>query len=207
MENIKICSVVVGSDLKDFLENLDKVQEISEMVELRVDQIKNLSEANLELIRKKTKKPAIFTTRKKETVLKALNLGFEYVDIELSQISSLDLGKLGKTELIISFHDFEKTPRIKKLRTTVNRMRKFKNGIIKIATMVNSNQDVKNLFQILLDKKRDEKMIIVGMGEKGQITRVLGPVLGSYLTYASTFYGQSAPGQLNISDLKQIYGR
>ena len=39
---IKICSVVIGESLEEFLDNLRKVQEVSNFVELRVDYIKDL---------------------------------------------------------------------------------------------------------------------------------------------------------------------
>lgn len=207
MKKIKMCTPVIGKTLKEFLKNLDQVQEVSGMVELRVDKIKNLSERDLHLIRKKTIKKSIFTCRKKEMILKAMNLGFDYIDIELSLISNLNLPKQEKTKIILSFHDFKKTPNIQELTSTVTHMRKYNVEIIKIATMVDSDQDIKNLLQTLLIKKKNEKMIVVGMGEKGKITRILGPLLGSFLTYASTSFGKSAPGQLEISELKKIYGR
>lgn len=205
MKKIKICAPVIGKNLEEFLKNLDQVQEVSDMVELRVDKIKNLSEKNLTLIRKKTKKEAIFTSRQKEVILKALNLGFDYVDIDLSLISKLNLSKRDKNKIILSFHDFEKTPNIQDLTTMVSRMRKYNVEILKIAVMVNNNQDVKNLLHVLLNKKKDEKMIMVGMGEKGKIIRILGPLLGSFLTFASTSFGKTAQGQINIAKLKKIY--
>jgi len=49
MNKIKICTPVIGKTLKEFLKNLDQVQEISEMVELRVDSL-NLTKKDLILI-------------------------------------------------------------------------------------------------------------------------------------------------------------
>lgn len=206
MEKIKICTPVIGKTLKEFLKNLDQVQEVSEMIELRVDDIENLSKKDLKLIRKKTIKEAIFTCRRKEIILKALDLGFDYIDVDFSIMTEFKLPKTRKTKIIVSFHDFKKTPDIQELTTIVNRMRKCSMEIIKIATMVNNDQDVNKLLKILLDKKKDEKMIVVGMGEKGKVTRVLGPLLGSFLTYASTPFGESASGQIEISKLKKFYG-
>lgn len=202
---IKICTPVIGKTLKEFLNNLDQVQEISDMVELRVDEIKDLSKNDLQLMRKRTKKEAIFTSRKKEIILKALDLGFDFVDIELSLISDLNLTKQEKTKIILSFHDFEKTPNIQKLTSIVGHMRECNIGVIKIATTINDDQDIKNLFQILLGKKKNEKIIVIGMGEKGRVTRILGPILGSFLTFASTKYGKSAPSQIDINKMKKIY--
>jgi 3-dehydroquinate dehydratase-1 len=210
MKKIKICAPVIGKTLKEFLKNLDRVQEISEMVELRVDEIKDLNKKDLVLIRKKTVKEAIFTSRKKEIILEALNLGFNFIDIELKTLekepafAKATVGK-GKTKIILSFHDFKKTPNFKELTIIINHMRKCNVGALKIATKVNDDQDAKNLMQILLNKKKNEKIIVVGMGKKGQITRILGPLLGSFLTFASTQYGETAAGQIDINNLKNIY--
>src|SRR3989339_481550 len=138
---IKICTPVIGKTLKEFLKNLEKVQGISEMVELRVNKIKDLSEQDLKLIRKKTIKKAIFTCRKKEIILKALDLGFDYVDVELGTIEkepafAKAMVSKGKTKIILSFHNFEKTPDIKKLTLIINRMRECNVEVLKIATMV-----------------------------------------------------------------------
>ena len=44
------------------------------------------------------------------------------------------------------------------------------------------------------------------MGSLGIPTRVLGPVYGSYLTYAALARGnESAPGQLTIKELKEAW--
>ena len=205
MKKIKICTPVIGKTLNEFLKNLEQIQEISEMVELKVDNIRNLSEKNLQLIRKKTVKEVILTSRKKEIILKALNLGFDFIDIDLSLIKDFNLPKKIKSNIIISFHDFKKTPDVNKLEAILNKIREFKPEIIKIATMVNNKQDVGNLFKTLLNKKVDEKIIIVGMGKKGRVTRIFGPLFGSFLTFAKTKYGLSEQGQIDITKLKNIY--
>ena len=205
MKKIKICTPVIGKTLNEFLKNLEQIQEISEMVELKVDNIRNLSEKNLQLIRKKTVKEVILTSRKKEIILKALNLGFDFIDIDLSLIKDFNLPKKIKSNIIISFHDFKKTPDVNKLEEILNKIREFKQEIIKIATMVNNKQDVSNLFKLLLNKKVDEKIIIVGMGKKGRVTRIFGPLFGSFLTFAKTKYGLSEQGQIDITKLKNIY--
>lgn len=204
MKKIKICTPVIGRTLSEFLKNLDRVQEVSEMVELRVDGL-NLTQNDLILIRKRIKKETILTSRNKEIILSSLNLGFDFIDVDLSMMNDLKLSKQDRSKIIVSFHDHEKTPGINRLKLLVDQMRNFKAGVIKIATVVNDDQDVKNLFQILLNKKENEKMIIIGMGKKGQLTRIFGPLLGSFLTFASTEFGKTAPCQINIKKMKNIY--
>jgi 3-dehydroquinate dehydratase-1 len=196
---------VVGKTLRKFLNNLDQVQAVSDMVELRVDEIKDLSKNDLKLIRKRTTKKVIFTSIRKEIILKVLDLGFDFIDIDLSLIKDFNLSKQTRNKMIISFHDFKKTPDVNKLKTILNVMRKFKHGIIKIATLANNKQDVRNLFMTLLNKKANEKMIMVGMGKKGKATRIFGPLFGSFLTFAKTKYGSSEQGQIDIDKLKNIY--
>jgi 3-dehydroquinate dehydratase-1 len=48
-------------------------------------------------------------------------------------------------------------------------------------------------------------MIVLGMGDKGKITRVLQPYLGGYLTFASLDGSNSAPGQIDYNDLEKLY--
>jgi 3-dehydroquinate dehydratase I len=205
MKNIRICSVVTGSNLKEFLKNLDRVQEISEMVELRVDKIKDLREKDLMLIRKKTLKESILTGRNKEINSKALEIGFDYVDIDFSLLNNLGKLKTKRSRIIISFHDFNKTPTLNSLKKLKKKMKQFHPDVMKFATMVNSEADINILLKLLLSKDRNEKMIVVGMGEKGKIIRVVGPLIGSFLTYASTNYGRSEQGQIDILMLKKIY--
>lgn len=204
MKKIKICTPVIGKTLNEFLKNLDQVQEVSEMVELRVDDL-NLTKKDLILISKRIRKETILTSRNKEIITNSLNLGFNFIDVDLSIISDLKLSRIERSKIIISFHDHKKTPGIKRLKLLVGQMRKFGAGVIKIATVVNDDQDIKNLFQILFDKKEDEKMIVIGMGKRGQIIRVFSPLLGSFLTFSSTKFGKSAPGQIDINKMKNIY--
>jgi 3-dehydroquinate dehydratase type I len=44
------------------------------------------------------------------------------------------------------------------------------------------------------------------MGQAGKISRILSPLFGGIFTYASVSKGrESAPGQLTITELREIY--
>lgn len=220
MKLINICTVVTGKTLDEFLDNLEKIQKLSDFVELRIDYIKNVSLKDIEIIKRKTNKKTIFTCRsknegglfegneqeRKAIIEKAGKLGFDYIDIELSAVKQFtSLINSNQTKIILSFHDFEKTPSLEELEKIKNQMGKYKNSIMKFATVVQNDEDIKTLYKLLLNKQKDEEMIVIGMGEKGIITRILGPLLGSYLTFASTPYSQSAPGQIDVNEMKKIY--
>ena len=52
----------------------------------------------------------------------------------------------------------------------------------------------------------DREIIGICMGGEGMITRVYGPALGGYLTFASLGEGKSsAPGQLSVDDLRKTW--
>lgn len=219
MKDIRICAVVTGKTMEEFLGNLEKIREIADMVELRVDYIDRFSVNDIDLIKIKTFKHAIFTCRKKEeggffkgaeserkTILqKAMEAGFDYVDIELSSAGEFVPFRRGGAKIILSFHDFAKTPVLQELDEIKKQMKVNGCDIMKFATFVKDERDINILFKFLLDKKDDEEMIVTGMGEKGRKVRILGPLLGSYLTYASTSYSKSAPGQIEINELKKLY--
>src|SRR5204862_4287354 len=63
------------------------------------------------------------------------------------------------------------------------------------------------LFDLIsLAKLRDQKLIAVGIGHAGIVTRILGPSRGSFLTYGSLNDGSgTAPGQLTAADLRDVY--
>lgn len=219
MNPIKICTVVTGNTLDEFVKNLEEIQKISELIELRVDYIQDLKIEDIYSIKKVVTKPAIITCRKLkeggkfnqseekriEIIRTALDLNFEYVDIEFSTLQNSKFEKKNGTNLIASYHDFEKTPPYWQLTKLIFDMRSCGADIIKVATTVITEYDVQVLFRVLLSKKPDDKQIILGMEERGKITRVLGPLLGSYLTYAAVDNMTTAPGQISLSELKIFY--
>ncbi len=104
-------------------------------------------------------------------------------------------------EVIASFHDFTSTP--PNLDQLLDRICATDAQIAKIATTANSWSDNRRLLD-LLSRKWRKPVIVIGMGDVGQITRVVGPSRGSFLTYASSSTA-SAPGQLSIREMLDVY--
>jgi 3-dehydroquinate dehydratase/shikimate dehydrogenase len=74
----------------------------------------------------------------------------------------------------------------------------------KVATKANDIRD--NLVVLQLIKEFKVPGISLAMGDLGVISRVLSPLVGGFLTYASVSKGsESAPGQLTVHELKSIY--
>jgi len=217
--NIKICTPVVGKTLDEFLDNLKKTENVSDFVELRVDYIEKLKPEDIGIIYEAKSKEAIFTCRPKneggrfagseneriEIFNSAKNLDFEYIDIELETLKINQIERNPKTKLIVSYHNFQETPSYWDMQSIIHEMNKFQPDVIKIATILKEEYETTKIYRLLTNKPHNEERIVIGMGENGKMTRVLGPLLGSYLTYASTEWGESAPGQIAIEEMKNIY--
>jgi len=216
--NIRICTPIIGNTLEQFLENLEKTQEISPFVELRVDFIQNIGKQDLDILRKATQVPAILTCRKKEEgghfnrseeervcILQSAFGMFEYVDIELSTIQNHSFIRDEKTKVIVSYHNFEKTPSYWDMQKIIHNINEHSPDILKVATMIEKTHELIKIYRLLTNKPHTKERIVVGMGEGGKMSRILGPLLGGYLTYASTEYGESAPGQIELSKLQNIF--
>ena len=109
--------------------------------------------------------------------------------------------KQTKTALLISEHDFKKTPNISELSKKINRMSKFSRNI-KIVTTAKNTDDSTRVLQ-LYSKKGKTNLIAFAMGDAGRISRILSLYLGSPYTYVSL--GKPvAPGQFSIDEVNKI---
>ena len=109
--------------------------------------------------------------------------------------------KKSKSKLLISWHDFKKTPNESQLRTKFNKMKKF-SDVVKIVTVAKSVSDASRLLS-LYSVKSKSKTIAFCMGEQGKFSRILCLHLGSPFTYVSL--GKAiAPGQFSVDEIKSL---
>ena len=219
----KICLPIIETTPERAVQAMARAKALSDLVELRVDYMKD---PRLEILFQRRERPCIVTNRRKEEggrykgdeksrrgiLREAVLLGFEFVDLELaSGRSAIDevMGKQPQTRLILSHHDFRKTPSLKELQGLCRRMMRYGADIIKIVTSANSWEDnlkVLSLIPYALEKK--QKIVALCMGDKGKMSRVFAPLMGAAWTYAPlTSDRASAPGQLTARELKEIWRR
>jgi 3-dehydroquinate dehydratase / shikimate dehydrogenase len=127
----------------------------------------------------------------------AIENGARFVDIDYRFVKSIPA-----EYVIASFHDFEGTP--SDLVSLMDRVCASPSQIAKVATMVTSWDDNRRLLD-LLSRPWPKPVIVAGMGEIGQITRVIGPARGSMLTYAGLKPNASAPGQVTLREMTDVY--
>lgn len=140
-------------------------------------------------------------------------LGVPMLDLELKmcqesgQLAQETIAALHGLEakLVISSHDFEKTPPRQELLERYRAMREdFDGDLPKIAVMPNIPRDVMCLLSAMTEAAPSYGPLIgISMGELGKMTRVRGGAFGSVLTFA-TVGKASAPGQFSAEELHAL---
>jgi len=109
--------------------------------------------------------------------------------------------KSTKTKLLVSWHDFKKTPTSSDLKKKINQMSKMSTNL-KIVSTAKSTEDSTRMLE-LYSKKGESSLISFAMGDFGRISRILCLYLGSPYTYVSL--GKAvAPGQFSVDEINKI---
>lgn len=210
-----ICIPIIANNLADALHDMAEASKVADIVELRIDYIKNV---DLKRLLEKRTKPVIVTNRpvreggkfdgseeERIALLKlAVQLQADYVDIEHDSIQHLcrDTEHRVPTKIIVSYHNFRETP--EDLTDIYKRLSQSGADIVKIVTHANNITDNVRTYQLL--QQSQMPVISFCMGELGIISRILYKRFGSYLTFASLQAGkESAPGQINVRELLNTY--
>ncbi len=152
--------------------------------------------------------------KRKTLLLAAISAGASYVDIELEsndryQKELIAAAKKRGCKVIISYHDYQKTPSRAGLDAVVESCFDAGADIAKIACMVATDaaaadRDASRLLGLLDDKR---KLVVIGMGERGRIVRIVAPLLGSIFAFVSPGKGkETALGQLTRNELVRVQG-
>ena len=130
------------------------------------------------------------------------------LDIEFNTIrKNKELAKYLKTtrtELLISWHDFKKTPKLFELKNMMNHMTKFSHNV-KIVTTAKTIDDSTRILR-LYNKNGKNNLIAFAMGDSGRVSRILCLYLGSPYTYVSLGKPVAA-GQFSVDEVKKIINR
>ena len=228
----KICVSMVGETIFQLVEEANFLKDIDiDVVEWRVDFFKDVT--NIDIVKQALKKirtilvykPIIFTFRRfKEGGQKEISTAFyiklnkliaetklvEVIDVELfnseKDIKELvDVAHTNGVVVIISNHDFNKTPEKEEIVSRLCKAQELGGDIPKIAVMPTCAKDVITLLdatRIMNEKYAIGPIITISMSGKGVISRISGELFGSALTFGGTLTS-SAPGQISVVDLRE----
>ncbi len=213
MRRPRICTVITGDDAG----LIRKAGTLSDLFELRMDLV---GEGWQEIV-PHLHKPWIatmrdvshggkFTGSEKERIsrlMRAVELGADMVDIELDCPSLEQTVKSIKSSAacLVSYHNWDGTPPLEELSAIVRRQIAAGANVCKVVTMAENIRDSLAVLE-LPGLFPGTDIIAFSMGPAGTLSRVLSPLMGGYLTYASLDDNAgSAPGQLSVSVLHGIY--
>lgn len=131
----------------------------------------------------------------------------DYVDVEIrSGIAGDVIGfaKKKRKKVILSYHNFSKTPSLKTLEKIFGEGRKLKPDIIKIAANVRSDNDLFALISFTRRHADKLPLVVIPMGVPA-CGRLAPLYFGSLFTYIS-LEKKTAPGQIFHEDLRSLKG-
>jgi 3-dehydroquinate dehydratase type I len=208
-----ICVSFSKPTVEQFLSKHPEVQ----LIELRLD-LMNIDEKQLRHYLSlpvnviATCRPNDRMTEKQRLTLlrKAITYGAHYVDVEVDSapkfiLTLIEHATMHDCQLIFSYHDFEKTPDLSELEDITELCHAYQADIIKIACMVNHEQDILTIKSLY---KKKYSIIALGMGEKGGITRIKACEWGAPFTYATANANEATvAGQMDYDCLYRAISR
>jgi 3-dehydroquinate dehydratase-1 len=213
-EKPMICSPIVEKDYKLVLQSAKKAVALgADILEFRIDALEDPHPDEVQQIISDIDYPMIATNRiqseggffsgsedeRTSILIKAAKYA-DIIDIELQTDEKLrgEVIKASKST-IISYHNFKNTPPFEELLNVVKKEKEI-GDIAKFAVMPNNNKDTLTVLKVLSEV---QNTIGIAMGDIGKYTRVIAPIFGSPITFAS-IGNESAPGQLDIETTKNI---
>ncbi len=213
MRTPRICVVITQADEAA----VQEAEKLADLFEIRIDLLKN----SWMEIAHNMRKPWIATNRsakeggqwregepqRKEELLKALRMGADIIDVELSTPGLEEFVPIIKKDAmcLVSFHDMQGTPPAAELERIVKAELAAGADICKVATTATGFEDNNTVLQ-LIKNFPGIKIVALAMGPKGQASRVMCPLMGGEFTYASLKSGQeSASAQITLGELHRLY--
>jgi len=213
MKRPRICAAIVNKDLAA----IKAIEPAVELFEVRIDLIGD----GWQEVVKQLHKPWIACNRSAEEggkwegdearkideLVKATELGADIVDIELNtrKLEAAVPVIKKRAKCLLSFHELEKTPPLDVMKAIVQRQLAAGADICKVITTAQRFEDNLAVLQLITEFPRT-RIISFAMGPLGLASRILCPLVGGYLTYASIEEGkESAPGQITVRNLRAIH--
>ncbi|MGE5593932.1 MAG: type I 3-dehydroquinate dehydratase [Betaproteobacteria bacterium] len=201
----------------------------ADMIEMRADYIDGLSPGNvgelLAAVAGSVSLPMIFTNRlwaeggarqvpeveRVDSLLAAVECGgVAVVDIELATEPRLrsrvvEVAAARGVAVIVSYHNFTATPPKREILGIVQEEAKAGCSIVKFAVTPRDPRHVLTALDATWEAKQMTGLPVISMsmGPIGKFSRVIGPLYGCDLTFASLGRA-SAPGQIDVSEIRYL---
>ncbi len=211
----KLVAVAKGPSLSLLKTQITQAEDLADLIEIRLDL---LDVEALEHLREIPRtRPLVFTLRKLAhggacTLSEPERLALfedllalkpEYCDIETdTELAFFEKvkEKFPRMKVIGSMHDFAKGK--EHPEELFERMQKKEIDHYKLAVQAYSVNDA---LKLMMWAGKHQNLTCIAMGEDGNISRILAPLIGSEFCYAAIAAGDEEAGQLTLNDLVKIY--
>ena len=218
-----ICVSIMGKSTAQMRKSMMRAAREGDMVELRID---GLEKVRFDELLPFHESPLIVTDRRKEegglcqrsdgervsNLKKACEHGATYVDLEYATPEELRnslMESRGRTKVILSYHNPKETPPLEELLSLWHDMFAAGPDVVKIIPYAETLEDsltVLNFLGLVTRSESGTRIISHCMGEAGKISRILSPMFGSMVTFASLeASGGTAPGQMTVGQMRKIW--
>jgi len=220
MQKIKYCLPIIVEKLSEAKDLIKAQKEDYDYFELWLDYLtdynrdeiktlcQELGSRLLLLFRRQQLDPIEMPLEERLSVMQIASECGVYVDLDI-RIQSTELENLTgiKSNIILSYHNYNETPSDDSLQMILQKMRVYSPAIYKFSCFCQNRGDALRLLKL----QRELEIggyhgLVFGMGEKGVITRVFAPLWGAEMVFAPQTRGKaSAVGQLSKDELEVIF--
>lgn len=127
------------------------------------------------------------------------------LDAEFEADERADIAAIARRagcKLMLSTHDFEKTPEASDLDRVIAEGERLAAQLIKIAVFARSTEDLARLLEYTRARAA-HPLVTIAMSEVGLLSRIAAPFFGSLITYGF-LDAPNAPGQLSAKQLHEL---
>ncbi|XP_042513640.1 bifunctional 3-dehydroquinate dehydratase/shikimate dehydrogenase, chloroplastic-like isoform X1 [Macadamia integrifolia] len=219
---IMVCVPLMGISVEEMMSQMGQAKsQGADLVEIRLDYIQNFRPLqDLQMLLRDKPLPVIIVYRPKweggqyegdeqrrlEALKLAMELGADYIDVELKVVSDLmlnpNLNKHSIGKIIVSCHVGDHTPSKEDLSILVAKMHSTGADVIKLVTHASNITDLATIFHLLAHC--EVPLIAYSTGDRGLISHLLCPKFGGFLVYGS-MGNNSIPGLPTLNSLRQAY--
>jgi len=208
-------------------EEIDSLKDVG-LVELRIDEfLREYDESELKkwILRIKEKvngkiigtcrwykeggkNPYYIRDKKRSEIYREIVDYVDFIDIELkSRVLKevVGIAKEKKKKVIISYHNFKKTPNEKKLKTFIRKARREGADIVKIATLSNNEKALFTLIKLTYFYSKKIPLVVIPMADN-PFLRFMPIFFGSRFTYVG-FSKKVAPGQISYFEFMNVFDK
>ncbi len=219
---IRVCVSIPPKTVDEALELIQEAEaQNADLIEVRLDSL--TEHDKISEIAKCTKTPLIATnksvsqhggfsgteTERQKILIDAAKNGFEYVDVDLETPKQKKLIKDihdAGVKVIVSFHDFQKTPELQQLEKVLDEEVSLGADICKIITTAQTMKDNLTTLDFVSKASKKVNLVCFAMGDLGTHSRLVSPVFGAFFTFASlNEKRKTAKGQLTIKEMQLAY--